>query len=737
MISREFALDITGMHCANCARGIERGVGQLPGVSEAAVNFATAKLRVVGDASSVDEAAVVAKVAALGYGATPAAEGRGQEEDPNAIAAERQRRETVAAAVFALPVAALHMAGFHHGGGLGLQFLLATSLQATIGRAFYVGAYRALANGSANMDVLVALGTTAAWSFSVAVMALPGRFPGENVFFETSALLLFFIKLGKYLEALARGKASQALRALLTLSPEVAHRIEPDGAKKDVPVTALAIGDRLWVRPGEKVPTDGVVEEGHSVVDESFVTGESMPAEKGPGSEVTGATVNQHGAFVMRATRVGRDTLLAQIVRLVEDAQARRAPIERFADRVSAVFVPAVVALSAATFICWYFLFPQTAAGHSALLFAATAATAVLVIACPCALGLATPTAILVGSGAGLSRGILLKNPEALEKIARIDLVLLDKTGTLTAGKPRAVNMVPAEGFVQRRLLELAVSAETVSNHPLARAIVELGATQGMAGSAVDAVQERAGHGVVCRLGGVELAAGSARLMRDCGVDPSALDAAAEAEARLGRTSVFVAFEGRLAGLVAVADPVKPEASEAIGWLRRLGIEAAMLTGDNERVAGAIAGALGIASFRAGLLPADKLAAVDQYRSSGRVVAMVGDGINDAAALARADVGIAIGSGSQVAREAGEIVLVKDDLRDVCRAIELGRATLRTVKQNLFLSLAYNALGIPLAAGVLYPWTHHLLPPEFAALAMALSSLSVVGNALRLRRMWA
>ncbi|MBI4865898.1 MAG: copper-translocating P-type ATPase [Candidatus Wallbacteria bacterium] len=736
MAENSFDFDLTGMTCANCARAIERGVRKLPGVRQAAVNFAAAKLRVSLE-PPCDSDAVVAKVAAIGYGARLSSLETGPREDTEALAVRLARRETLFAAALAVPVAALHMAGHHHGWGLTAQLLLATALQATTGRAFYVGAYRSLSNGTANMDVLVAMGTTAAWGFSVAVMALPALFPGETVFFETSALLLFFIKLGKLLEAQARGKASQALRELLALVPEVAHRVGPDGATADVPVAALAPGDKLWVKPGEKVPTDGVVLEGRTVIDESLVTGESLPVEKEPGSELTGATLNQHGAVLMQATRVGRETLLAQIVRLVEDAQARRAPIERFADRVSAVFVPAVIALAAATFIAWAFLFPDAIGGRNSLLFAATAATAVLVIACPCALGLATPTAILVGSGAGLTRGILLKNPEALEKIARIDTVLLDKTGTLTAGKPMVVNVVPAEGFVQRRVLELAVSVEAASNHPLARAVVELGASQGMRPAPVTDVEERAGHGLSCRSDGARLAAGSARWMQELGIDPAPLAAVAASEARLGRTSIHVAVDGRLAGLISVADPAKPEASEAIQWLRRLGMEPVMLTGDHEGVARAIAGALGIDAVRAGLLPTDKIAIVEEYQAAGRVVAMVGDGINDAAALAQADAGIAIGSGSHVAREAGDIVLVKSDLRDVPRAVELGRATLRTIKQNLFLSLGYNAVGIPLAAGVLYPWTGRLLPPEFAGLAMALSSVSVVANALRLRRLGA
>jgi Cu+-exporting ATPase len=493
------------------------------------------------------------------------------------------------------------------------------------------------------------------------------------------------------------------------------------------------VGDLFQVRPGEKVPTDGTVVEGQSSADESLVTGESMPVQKAPGSEVTGGSLNQQGALTVRATRVGRDTVLAQISRLVADAQAKRAPVELLADQVSARFVPAVIVLSVLTFLAWYFVFPEAIAGRNPFLFALTAATAVLVIACPCALGLATPTAVLVGTGTGLRRGILFRNPAVLERICQLDLVLFDKTGTLTLGRPQVVKVYAAPGQTGEQTLLLALSAESVSNHPLARAVVDYGRKLGLQALPVQQVEEVPGHGVSCFLKGKPVLVGGVRLFETAGLDLSVLAGPLAAETARGRTPVMVASDGRAIGMLAMADPLRPEAAQAVALLGQLGLETGMLTGDQEPVAAAIAAEACLNWRRARLLPAEKVAAIKERQAEGKVVAMVGDGVNDAAALAQADVGIAIGSGTDVAREAGELVLMRSDLLDVPRAIELGRATMRVIRQNLFLSLAYNALGIPVAAGCLYPATGHLLPPELAGLAMALSSVSVVVNALRLR----
>ncbi len=734
-VSLNFA--VRGMTCANCAKGIERSIRKMQGVQEATVNFALARLTVFwapeAEASGPN---IERKVRALGFEAWLLPDSEAPEtpaEDLQEQSARLELRRAYQAGFLALPVAAIHLLGVHDGLAIGVEAVFATILQFTAGLPFYRGAFRALANRNANMDVLVALGTTAAWAFSVVVLAWPAAFPGEGVFFETSALLLFFIRVGKYLEARARGKASQALRGLLNLAPRTAHRLTAADGLEDVPVSVLATDDRFRVRPGEKIPTDGVVLGGQSSVDESLITGESMPVQKGPGSQVTGGTLNQQGVLVVRATRVGRDTVLAQISRLVQEAQAHRAPVEHLADRVSAIFVPAVVAISMATFLAWYLIFSAAIVGRDPLLFALTAATAVLVIACPCALGLATPTAVLVGTSTGLLKGILFRNPAVLESLTRLEVVLLDKTGTLTLGKPQVVKVYAAPGQTGERVLSLAQAAESVSNHPLARAVVDYAARLGLKTLPIEEIEEIPGHGVRCLSQGKLLLTGGIRLMEQFSIDLSPIAGPLSSEAAKGHTPVVIGYDGKAIGVLGMADPLRPGAAEAMTRLKELGLELAMVTGDQEPVAAAIAAEAGIVDCRARLLPADKISVLTEYQKAGRVVAMVGDGINDAAALAQADVGIALGSGTDIAREAGAIVLMRSDLADVARAIELGRATMRVVHQNLFLSLAYNALGIPLAAGCLYPVTGHLLPPELAGLAMALSSVSVVANALRLR----
>ncbi|HWI39870.1 MAG TPA: copper-translocating P-type ATPase, partial [Verrucomicrobiae bacterium] len=615
--------------------------------------------------------------------------------------------------------------GMHHNHPVALMnFLLATVVQFSAGLTFYAGSWSALKNRSANMDLLVALGTSAAYFYSV--LAYFGIVEGE-VFFETSAMLIAFIRLGKYLEARARGKAGEALRKLLRLQADKA-RVLVDGEERTVPASAVRKGDLLLVRPGETVPVDGLIVQGASALDESMVTGESLPVEKGEGDSVSGATINRTGVITVRATRVGGETLLSQIVRMVREAQADKAPIQRFADRISAWFVPAVILLAAATFALWLIVL------DAPFLFAFQLGIAVVVIACPCSMGLATPTAIMVGSGVGLDRGILIKRGSALETVSSVRVALLDKTGTLTRGKPVLTDVFPAPGVETATLLEYLGAAESASNHPLAEAAVRGVRERGVVFAAASSATEAAGFGVTCRYGEETVRAGNARHVAGSGASPAVLLPAAEELAAAGKTVVYVAAGERLLGIAALADELREDSVRAVAELREMGIRTVMITGDQQRVGAAVAAAAGVDAFEAEVLPDRKQQVVKEYQAQGARVAMVGDGINDAPALAQADVGIAVGGGADVAKETGDIILVRDDMMDVVRAIRLGRATLAKVKQNLFWALFYNVLGIPVAAGALYHPLGITLKPEFAGLAMALSSVSVVVNSLMLRR---
>jgi Cu+-exporting ATPase len=540
-------------------------------------------------------------------------------------------------------------------------------------------------------------------------------------------MLITFIRFGKWLEARAKGKASQALRKLLQLQADRAILLE-GGEEREVAASRLRVGDRVVVRPGEKIPVDGEIESGESAIDESMVTGESVPVEKEPGDTVTGATLNSSGRLIVRATAVGEETVLAQIVRMVEEAQGDKAPIQRLADAVSNWFVPAVVAIAVVTFLTW-----RLAVGQE-FLFAFKMGIAVLVIACPCALGLATPTAILVGSSVGLGAGILFKRASVLENISKLDILLLDKTGTLTKGEFSVTDLVPAGGVDERELLRLAAAAESASSHPLARAVVRHAKESGIGIPEVEAVEEVGGHGLLCTVGGVRVLAGNRRFMERESVPADALDARAEELLAGGKSLVYVAREGRLAGVVALADTLKEGAAETVGRLRRLGLRTVMITGDRREAARAVAEQVGVDAVEAEVLPGDKQKVVRRYQEEGYSVGMVGDGINDAPALAQANIGIAIGSGTDVAKETGDIILVKGDIRDVERGIRLGRKTLAKIKQNLFWAFFYNVVGIPVAAGLLYPAFGIVLKPEYAGLAMAFSSVSVVTNSLLLKR---
>ena len=710
---------VQGMTCANCAQTIEKGVAKLPGVISATVNFAAEKLSVVYDPERLQGNALIARVEDLGYRAAT-------EDQVDSKEGHTQLLWLIFSAVLSLPIMPLMWFTPLGSGTIYLIFALSTIIQFSAGLTFYRSAWKSLKNLSSNMDVLVAMGITAAYGYSFLALFNIFGLSGD-VFFETSAMLITFIRFGKWLEARAKGLASQALKSLLHLQADRTLLLI-DGEEVDVPTSQVTVGDRVVVSPGEKIPVDGLVLQGASSVDESLVTGESLPVEKAAGDEVTGATININGRLVVEATRVGSETVLAQIVRMVEEAQADKAPIQRLADAVSSWFVPVVVAISLLTFLSWYGL------ASADFLFAFKMAISVLVIACPCALGLATPTAIMVGSSIGLSSGILFKKASTLENISRLQVVLLDKTGTLTTGSFSVTDLLCIEGVSEAELLQLAASVESTSNHPLARAVVQSAEKKSIPFLSVDDVEEVGGFGLACKLQGVQVLAGNHRLMERESVAVSVFDSHVNAWAGEGKSVVYVAMDGRAMGVLALADTIKDGAAQTITRLRQLGMETVMITGDRHAVADVVAAQLGLDHVLAEVLPAEKLDVVKRYQQKGRVTAMVGDGINDAPALAQADIGIAIGSGTDVAKETGDLVLVKCDIRDVERSIRLGRKTLAKIKQNLFWAFFYNIIGIPIAAGLLYPTFGIVLKPEFAGLAMAFSSVSVVTNSLLLKR---
>ncbi len=618
-----------------------------------------------------------------------------------------------------------------------LQLALATPVVFWTGWPFFERAWASVVNRSANMFTLIALGVGAAYLYSAIATVAPGLFPAGfrmhgrvEPYFDTAVVITALVLLGQVLELRARSRTSAALRALLSLAPQTARAIDR-GDEKDVPLASVRKGDTLRVRPGERVPVDGVVVEGRSAVDESMVTGEPLPVQKEVGGHVTGGTLNTTGSFVMRATRVGDETLLAQIVRMVAEAQRTRAPIQRLADRIASYFVPFVVAVAIAAFAAWSVWGPEPR-----LALALVSAVAVLIIACPCALGLATPMAIMVGTGRGASAGVLIKNAEALERLEGVDTLVVDKTGTLTEGKPAVTDVATAGGFDESAVLGIAAAIEQASEHPLGAAVVAAARARGLSLPAVSAFESITGQGVVGTVGERAVAVGSSRLLASRGIDASFLDAKAVEWRRLGRTVVFVAIDGRSAGILAIEDPVKPSAQDAIEALNREGLRVLMVTGDSRATAEAVAARMGIApdDVHAEVLPEQKRDIVRRLEAEGRVVAMAGDGINDAPALAVSSVGIAMGTGTDVAMESAGITLVKGDLRGIVRARRLSRLTMRNIRQNLFLAFAYNAVGVPVAAGVLYPVTGTLVSPIWASAAMTFSSVSVILNALRLRR---
>jgi len=716
----ELTFGVTGLHCASCVARLEKALLDQPAITTAMVNLAAGTGFVRYDPHVLDKGQIFALVYAAGY--TPQELAVAEEAEQNELTG--QRNWFLFSLLLSLPIMATM--ALHHLRGIGwLNLVLATVIQFTAGLAFYRGAWSALKSKSSNMDVLVALGTTAAWGYSVmAFFGLLGT--RHEVFFETSAWLITFIRLGKYLEARARGKAGEALKKLLHLQADKARLVTPDG-EKEVPASVVRVGDLVSVRPGETIPVDGEVVDGSSSVDEAMVTGESLPVSKQIGDTVTGATLNKNGRLIIRATRIGEEALLSQIVRMVRDAQGDKAPIQRFADAVSAWFVPAVIGLALVTFIIWLLIL------KAPFLIAFKFGVAVIVIACPCAMGLATPTAIMVGSGVALSRGILVKRGSALETIARLQVMLLDKTGTLTSGKLAMTDLVTAPDVDEMRLLECLAAAEVSSSHPLAQAALTAAKERGIAPTGVSDFHESEGYGVTCSYNGFRLAVGNQRLMEAEGVKSFQLEREAARLAAEGKSLIFVAAATTLVGVAAFADTIKPTSAQAVAELKHLGIRTVMITGDHTDVATTVAAQAGVDSFEAQVLPGRKQDLVKEWQLKGFSVGMAGDGINDAPALAAADVGIAIGGGTDVAKETGDIVLIRDDLLDAVRAIKIGRATLAKVKQNLFWALFYNIIGIPVAAG-LFTGFGITLKPEFAGLAMAFSSVSVVLNSLLLKR---
>lgn len=726
-------LQLTGMTCAACANRIEKGLNKIPGVTKATVNFAleTAHVEYASGAVTLDD--MRQRVQKLGFGATLKQEGQGQGEDRREVELQRQKRKLIISAVFSLPLLWTMVSHFSFTSWMWtpewlmnpwVQLLLATPVQAVIGAQFYVGAYKALRNKSANMDVLVVLGTSAAYLYSlyqtVASLFNPPMHELE-LYFETSAVLITLILLGKLFETMAKGRTSEAIKKLMGLQAKTALVIR-EGQERSIPLEEVVKGDLVLVKPGEKIPVDGVVVTGSSAVDESMLTGESIPVQKGQGDAVIGATVNKNGVLQIQAHKVGKDTALAQIIKVVEAAQGSKAPIQRVADQISGIFVPIVVGIALVTFLIWYFLvdagnFPN----------ALEKLIAVLVIACPCALGLATPTSIMAGSGRAAERGILFKGGEHLEATHKLNTVLVDKTGTVTKGMPELTDVQVAGTMDEAKFLQLLASAEKNSEHPLAEAIVAGGMARGVPLVHADGFEAIPGFGIRAVIEGQEVLVGTRNLLVSHQISFEAGKTAMEALEHQGKTTMLVAIEGAYAGLVAVADTVKESSKEAVARLREMGIQVVMITGDNARTAQAIAREVGIEQVRAEVLPEQKAAEVKAFQQQGKVVAMVGDGINDAPALATADIGMAMGTGTDVAMEAADVTLMRGDLRSISEAIFMSRKTMTNIKQNLFWALVYNTIGIPIAAaGLLAPW--------LAGAAMAFSSVSVVLNALRLQR---
>jgi Cu+-exporting ATPase len=720
---KKIILEISGMHCVNCARTIEKSVKRVKGVKDAAVNFAADSAQIEFDENKTNIEEIKKAVEDAGYKAEEVKEAGIDGETERQTKEIKELENTfIISLLLTLPIVILSMVpGVDIENEGIIEFLLATPVQFIIGLRFYKGTLAAIRNRTANMDMLIAIGTSAAYFYSVTTLF----FIEGEMFFETSALLITFVVLGKYLETLAKGRTSEAIKKLIGMKPKTA-RVIRNKKEIEIAVEGVKKGDIVIVRPGERVPVDGVVLSGYTSIDESMLTGESIPVEKKKGDKVIGGTINKNGTITFKATAVGSDSVLARIVKFVKDAQMKKAPIQKFADYVSSYFVPAVILISFVTFIAWFYIF------QADFVFALMTSVAVLVIACPCALGLATPTAVMVGVGKGAEKGVLIRGGEALEKAHKITTIVFDKTSTLTVGKPQVTDIITNGKATANDILLYAAIAEKRSEHPLGEAIVDHAKQRIKTIPDPSSFTSLPGHGVIAKYKGKEIILGNRKMMKKYGIKFNE-EKMRELEEE-GKTVMCIAMERKHIGMIAVADVLKSNSKEAVLKLKKMGKRVIMLTGDNARTANAIAKKAGIDETISEVLPEQKAEVITKLKKEGEIVAMVGDGVNDAPALAEADVGIAMGSGTDVAMETGEIVLMKDDLNDVITAIRLSQATMNKIKQNMFWALFYNSIGIPVAAGVFYSSFGLLLKPEFAGLAMALSSVSVVTNSLLLKR---
>jgi Cu+-exporting ATPase len=733
-------IPIQGMQCASCVQNIEKALLRMRGVAKATVNLATEKARVEYIPSETNFAEIKKVIEQTGYKVLdiPPEE---ELEDIERIVREKEYKKLKRKFFIGLILGLVIFLGSSPRlfpwippflNNFFVLWLVATPIQFWIGWQFYKGAWGAFKHRNADMNTLIAVGTSAAYLYSVAATLFPSLFESgglkPEVYFDTSAIIIVLILLGRLLEARAKGQTSEAIKKLIGLQPKTA-RVQKEGKEMDIPVEEVLVGDVVIVRPGEKIPVDGIVVDGKSSVDESMITGESMPAKKETGDEVIGATINKTGSFEFRATRVGKDTALAQIIKLVQDAQGSKAPIQRLADVIAGYFVPIVISIALATFVVWFNFGPSPA-----LTFALLNFVAVMIIACPCALGLATPTAVMVGTGKGAENGVLIKGGESLETAHKLNTIVFDKTGTLTKGEPEVTDIIALNSYKEDEILKFAASAEKGSEHPLGEALIKKANENKIGLQDPKNFKAIEGHGIEAEVEKVNVLLGNAKFMRDRNIEIRGLIEKADDFAQEGKTPIYAALAGQPAGLFAVADTLKENSIQSVEKLKKLGLEVIMLTGDNRRTAEAISRKAGIDRVISEVLPEDKVHEIKKLQSEGKKVAMVGDGINDAPALAQADVGIAIGSGTDVAMEASDITLIKGDLQGVVSAIELSKRTIKVIKQNLFWAFFYNTVGIPIAAGVLYPFFGILLNPIFASAAMAFSSVSVVSNSLRLRR---
>ncbi|PYZ95499.1 copper-translocating P-type ATPase [Alteribacter lacisalsi] len=733
---------IEGMHCASCVNRVEKKISKVEGVESVNVNLATHQAQVTGDITDDRIKEIIASVEKIGFGAKPLNDEKDEDLSKKQAAESKKlmRDFTMAAVVTAIVLIGsiphmMHNWGAWVPGWMSNPFFLlalTTYVQLVPGWRFYKNSYKVLRSKSADMNVLVAMGTTSAWFYSGAMTLFPGFLTGVGfpyqLYYDVTTVITTLILLGRYFEAKAKGETSTAIKKLMNLQAKTA-RVIRGGEEQEIPIDDVIEGDHIIVRPGERIPVDGVIVKGASSVDESMLTGESIPVSKEADDQVIGATINKTGSFTFKASKVGKDTTLSQIIRMVNEAQGSKAPIQRMVDVISAYFVPAVVALASLSFLVWLVFGPDPS-----FIFALTTFIAILIIACPCALGLATPTAIMVGTEKGADNGVLIKDASSLEQAHKVDTVVLDKTGTITEGKPALTDVKPAEGWTEESLLVMAASIETASEHPLGEAIVRGAKERSLTLTEPDSFNSVTGHGITARWNGRDCLAGNEKLMRERGIRISHMAEVAEALAMEGKTPMYVAADGELAGITAVADRIKSDTARSVQAMKDMGIEVVMLTGDNRQTAAAIAAEAGISRFEAEVLPEDKSGYVKRLQDEGRRVAMVGDGINDAPALAQADISIAVGTGTDVAMETANITLMRGDMMSVVTALRLSKSTMRMIWQNLGWAFGYNVVLIPVAAGLLYPFFGLLLNPMLAGAAMAFSSVSVVLNTLRLKR---